>query len=234
MRDDLANLLCVVTSPSRAFSRLTEHPKWLLPFLAVSIGSMVLAWLNLPLIEKVLLSSLPGDTRPDQMLTIYRVGQIIGIALTPAGILLNWFLTALLVWAVSYAFAKRAHFGRVFSLVGHCSLISFMGLVLSWVIIRARGTENVSSLADLDVSLGVTLLLDDNKIGGLARSVLSHASVFTAWYWIVLALGLAAILPSTRRTAAWIAGSAFIASVVLSAGASIVAEAMSGLGFPMQ
>ena len=222
------NLLNIILSPSKTCRQIDEHPTWLLPFLIVSAGTALLAWLNLPLIEKIALSSLPADVPQEQVKRIYAIGQAVGVFLTPVSILINWLFSSLLIWATAYLFDERAPFKKIFSLVGHCSIIGFIGVFLSWIILHLRGIDTVSTLKDLNVSLGVTLMLSKSDLSTPVRTFLSHLNIFSVWYWIIVGLGLCIVFGCSKKRAAIVTGSAWGLSLVFSVVVTTISEMLSG------
>jgi hypothetical protein len=227
------NLLNIILSPSKTCRQIDEHPTWLLPFLIVSAGTTLLAWLNLPLIEKIVLSSLSVDVPHEQVKRIYTIGQTVAVFSTPVSILINWLFSSSLLWATAYLFEERAPFKKMFSLVGHCSIISFLGVFLSWVILRLRGIDTVSTLKDLDVSLGVTLMFGESDLSAPVRVFLSHLNIVSAWYWIVVGLGLFIILGCSKRKAVIVTGSVWGLSILFSVVVTTIGEMIKKSGFPM-
>ena len=232
--NSLNNLLNIILSPSKVFREIDERPTWLMPFVIVSIGTALLTWLNLPLIEKIAFSAIPPDeVAQEQMRGIYTIGQTVGIFLTPASVLINWLFSSILLWAIAHLFNEQPFFKKIFSLVSHCSIIGFIGIFLSWIILHLRGIDTISSLEDLDVSLGVTLLFSRGDLSIPIRTLLSHLNVFSIWYWIVMGLGLSIIFSFSRKRAMIVTGSAWGVSLLFSVGITMITETFKKSGFPL-
>ena len=60
-----------VWSPFRAFEEIREDPTWLGAFLVVGLGAVVIAWVTIPVFQKLFLLSLTEPLSPEQLEGIF-------------------------------------------------------------------------------------------------------------------------------------------------------------------
>ena len=214
-----------ILSPSNAFYEIENRPTWLLPFVVIGIGTILITWLNLPMIEKIIVTSMPSDLSSEeieQTLSVARIGQMVGIFFSPIGVLLSWLMYTLLIWLIAQLLNGKAPFKKPFSVVSHSSVITFLGAILSWTILRLRGIDSISGPEDLDVSLGITLLFPQDTLTLPIRMILSNLNLFTVWYLGTLILGVSIVYNFPKKSAAVVVVSVWTIFVAFSIGLSVI------------
>jgi len=89
--------LQIFLSPLNVFQELDKKPTWLLPFLIISIGTFIIAYLTSPYSIQAGISNLPSDMSPDQHQSLLRTiqkSQTIGIVLSPLFIFIKLSINA--------------------------------------------------------------------------------------------------------------------------------------------
>ena len=158
----------------------------------------------------------------EQTLSVARIGQMVGIFFSPIGVLLSWLMYTLLIWLIAQLLNGKAPFKKPFSVVSHSSVITFLGAILSWTILRLRGIDSISGPEDLDVSLGITLLFPQDTLTLPIRMILSNLNLFTVWYLGTLILGVSIVYNFPKKSAAVVVVSVWTIFVAFSIGLSVI------------
>ena len=136
-------LAFMIWSPVRAFEEIRERPTWLGAFLIVSLGSAAIAWMTLPVFQKISLLSLTDSLSSDQLKQITQMHQTMRYVYT-GGAFLGTFVfslvTAFLIWLLVQVFEGRGGFKAIFSVVSHSSVVSLISgiLVVALVLLKAQ------------------------------------------------------------------------------------------------
>ena len=199
----ILDLLRVYFSPGEVFARVKEQPRILAPLLGLLALQVVIGALSLPYARVAMRAQMAaqagGQEVPAAAETIGTVMTVIGPPIFIAILLL---VGAFILWVAVSVLGGEARFSQLFSV----SIYGFMPIVLlqlaSIVVVAMRGTEGVTSMQDLQPSLGLDLFLAPiMELGAFLRAFLQAVNPFSIWQVILLALGVQVTQKVERGTA---------------------------------
>lgn len=211
----LPSLIDIFIDPQKVFERIDAGLEWWKAYIAVSVVTVVIAYLNMPVQKQLMLVSerMSGEQAQAAVEQMERFG-FIGLIAAPAGVLLIWLILAALVNVTVNLVSGKSEYKKVLSLIGFTSLIGVLEQIIQLVVIRLKGIESIESVSDTRIPLGLAALFPGSE--GAARALMDSLSVFQIWYLIVFTLGVSAIFRISRAKAAvpaalmWLIGFAFL------------------------
>jgi Yip1 domain len=183
---DLAGLGSFLIDPAGAAKYVFRKWFWVTPLIVVGLISLVFYYLTLPIIQHVLeVTPAPANSTPEQ----YQKGVEIGMMfqrvvafLMPLIIAVVWAVSALILFAMSSVLSVNTKFLWLFNLLAGTSVISLLGGIASFVILKVKG--EVSTMAELHPALGLDIFMPEGS-NKYAVALLGYFSVFQLW-WIVM------------------------------------------------
>ena len=195
------SILDIFIDPMKVFHRIRGGLTWWKPFVLTAVIGIINGYLMMPFtVKRIELN--PSDLPPEQLqAAVERVEKFgfVGLIATPIIFLVIYLIMAGIAHIVINIMSSEASFKKTLSLVSYAGLISILGQIISTVILRMRGVENVESMADLKVSLSLAALFPDLK--GVGYAFLESLSIFSIWYYILFLLGTAVIFRMSRSRA---------------------------------
>jgi hypothetical protein len=183
---DLAGLGSFLIDPAGAAKYVFRKWFWVTPLIVVGLISLVFYYLTLPIIQHVLdVTPAPANSTPEQYQKGVEIGmmfQRIVAFLMPLIIAVVWAISALILFAMSSALSVNTKFLWLFNLLAGCSVISLLGGIASFVILKVKG--EVSTMAELHPALGLDIFMPEGS-NKYAVALLGYFSVFQLW-WIVM------------------------------------------------
>jgi hypothetical protein len=178
--------LWIYVSPTRVFDDIRDSKVgWWQPWLWVSILFVVGSVLMVPA-QRAVMELNPKMT--PEMMEKAAPFMYAPLVLAPAMAL----IVALLAAGVSYVFvtmqSKEATFKKYFTLILFTNLIYSLGYVITAVILRARGVDNITSPEDVKISLSLRLFAPEAN--AVVRGLLSSIEFFSIWGLALVAVGL--------------------------------------------
>ncbi|HTU47792.1 MAG TPA: YIP1 family protein [Bryobacteraceae bacterium] len=183
---DLVGMGSFLIDPAGAAKYVFRKWFWLGPLIVVGAISLVTYYLTLPMIQHVLeITPPPANTPPEQ----YQKGMEIGMMmqriiafLMPVWLAAIWAVSGLILFAMCSALSVNAKFLWLFNLLAGCSLISLLGGLAGFAILKLKG--EVSTMAELRPALGLDIFMPEGS-NKYAVALLGYFSVFEIW-WIVM------------------------------------------------
>jgi Yip1 domain len=212
----LGRMFLLLWAPGDLFKSLRRRPEWLTPFLAVSLMSLLLAWGGAPYALRAAESVLPPGTPAEQSELLRRqiiLGQKLNLALTPLLLLVKSLVAALVLTLLTVVVSGRGDYRRAFSALSHLNLIPLLSSAFALLVLRLRGLERIGSPLDLEVPLGLNLLIGTRH--ATLEAVLNVVNFFELWYLGLLVLAVRALTGCSRVEAALIGGTYWGLSVAL-------------------
>jgi membrane protein, antimicrobial resistance system len=192
----------IFTSPTRVFDDIREHRvRWVEPWLIVSVVTMVVTWLSLPL-QRAILEINPHNLSPEnvdkqiQMITRFGLVQVL---VTPIGVMVLSLVVAGLTYILVTILCRAATFRQYFTLLMFTSVVSSAGQLLTTAIVRLRGFEAVQSADDIRLSLSLRFLAPENNAA--LKGLFSSFDFFIVWALVLIVMGLMRIFDMKRNTA---------------------------------
>lgn len=195
----MPTLLLIIARPFRAAERLKQEPRWLVAFLLIAAGMVVLrlAW-HPQLVQSVVAALPPSATPGDQAWAravldedlflrclFLPLRQLAGMAV---------FAYALFLLCSSLNPPARAHYRQLLALEVHAELFNLFGGWLSWALLLWIGDGN----------------WPENHL----ISLLTTKEIFTLWYLIAMTIGITVLFGFSRLKAGLLATTAWIVSVL--------------------
>jgi hypothetical protein len=180
-------LFSIFVSPHRVFDDIREsRVSWWQPWIIVSMVYVVATWLMAPL-QQAMLEANPqfqGQGAGDQM----GLMRTVGIVMAPAMALVVTALAAGITYVLVTLTSKEATFKKYFTLLFFANVVFAVGYLLTTVLLRLRGIENVTSPEDMQVSLSLRVLAPEGS--SLLKGLLGSIEFFSIWGLVLVVVGL--------------------------------------------
>ena len=183
---DLAGMANFLLDPRAAAKYVFLKWFWVGPLVLVGLVSLLIYYLMLPMIQHVIevnpqMASAPPEQYQKTLDFLMMIQRVIAFCMPVfvAGMLAT---SALILMATCSVLGVSARFLQLFNLLAGCSVITMLGGIASFVILKAKG--EVSTQAELRPPLGLDIFMpvDANKYG---VALLGYFSVFEIW-WIAM------------------------------------------------
>lgn len=223
----LNRFVWIFVSPSRVFDDIKENRvRWVQPWIMVSLLTMVVTWLSMPVQRTLLESSaldIPSEQVDKQLEMMDRFG-VVQVALVPLGALAISLVVAALSYILVTVLARGATFKQFFTLTLFTSVVSTIGQLVSTIIVRARGLDRIVEASDAQMSLSLRVLAPEG-IAAL-KGLLGSVEFFACWAFVLVALGLMRIFGMSRGQAI----AALIPMWIIYVAAMMLGEIFGGMG----
>lgn len=193
-------LLDIFIEPSSIANELDEPHSWILPWVIVTIGTMVIGLASRGFYFDAVTRAIPRGTPPEeaqQMLRSMNSTYLLGVSLSALLIPLKWFLGTCLLYISCVLFNLHTTGRKLFNLIAHCALILLLQDFVSYVAILLEHRYVGSSTFVPDFSFNLLF----NPTDPIVRAAIGYFSLFNIWYAFALVFGLAAMLSISRRKA---------------------------------
>ena len=174
---------------------------WLWPLIILSITSVAFGMFVAPLRVNIMRQNPPPNMSGEQLeKTIQMMESFskIGAFIIPVVIIGFIALLAALAMLMGSMMSLKVRFRDMFSLMSVCSLISCLGIIASYFVLRAKADE-LSSVQQLQPPFGLDIFFSDLK--GPLFAILNYFSIFQVWYLVMLTLSLAYLTHSSKGKA---------------------------------
>ncbi|HEY2807104.1 MAG TPA: YIP1 family protein [Gemmatimonadales bacterium] len=200
---DLSRMGRVLFSPGAVFGELQHRPTIWGPWIIVSVISMIISWFQRPFQQRVgqIISERAGRPAPPDTM----VRAIIGLVLTPVGVLVLVLISALILWALASAMGGDTSFKKMMSVVFFSFPPILIQQAITVAVLMNRGVASITGPADMFVSLGADLALPaDAQVGYFTRFFLAGIGPLQIWALVIIAVGVM-VMGKTSKASAWTA-----------------------------
>jgi Yip1 domain len=183
----------VFLDPVALFKRVDERPHWFTPFIAVSLLTIFCTILLAPAIEQLTVAQLPEDVSAEmreQVLSSIKMSKYYGVFTIPLLILLKWSISAFILFGLAVVVGADLSYRKTLSVLAYSSVVAALEILLNTVVIYLRGLKNVQSPSDLQAIIASPAYFLSTNAPPALRVVLEGMSVFSLWYFFLLAVGL--------------------------------------------
>lgn len=189
----LASIADIFVDPGKVFNRIDAGLEWWKPFILVAAVMIIMVWAQAPVNMQVMSLNERGLSEEQLQMALDRMGtfQAVGYIVAPIAALTIYLLSALVINITANLMSGRSDYRKALSLSIFVGLIPLVEQIISVVVVRMRGIEAIQSTQDAQISLSLAPLFSD--AGNFVNSILKSLSIFSIWYYIVMALGIAAI-----------------------------------------
>ena len=184
------DLIKVLFEPTAAFERVREKPRFLAPFLTLAVVTVAITALQLPYTKAALAAQFaqtPNMT-PEQAQTGMKFAAI-GIVVAPIVYGLFLLVNALILWVSTSVLGGEGKFTTLLSVTTYASITYTLLQLIGVVVLTMRGPGSITSMLDLQPSLGLDLLAPDAK--GFMLGLLRGINPFTIYGVFLTGLGIA-------------------------------------------
>ncbi|MFW6172774.1 MAG: YIP1 family protein [Elusimicrobiota bacterium] len=223
------NIIDIVFSPSKVFNKISRNSFWLLAYIFIAIGTIFFRILHFPFIKQIFLSSWPPEAAKS-LIQSARSLTIISAALAPLYLILKFFIIAIILWLLVLLFTLETNFKKIFCLVVHCGIITFLGSILTILILYMRGLDSIESWTDIQISLGIDLFLGNIDLSLPFKTFLSNINLFSIWWIVLLMLGISIISNIPRIKSAFIAVFLWLFSTMFQVGIASIQSSLAKIG----
>jgi len=212
----LLDLVKVLFEPGAVFARVAEKPKFLMPFIGLSIMQMIITALNLPMMKALMqtqMASVPaGAPDPSKFAAI-------GVATAPIGIAIILVIVGFVLWVLVSVMGGEAKFKTLLSVAAYAAVPSviLLGLVGS-LILRLKGAEGITSPMDMQPAIGLDLLMPGAS--GFLGAVLKGINPFSIWALVLTAIGVSTTHKLSKGTGYTVATISFVLGLLIGGGAA--------------
>jgi len=219
------DLFNVLLEPTAVFERVRERPKVLAPFLVICVLQIVIGAINLPFTQAAMHAMAAARPAAPAGAPDPAKFAVIGLIFVPVALLIAYLIGAVLLWILTSLISGEAKFTTLFSVTTYASITGVLLAVAGVAVLRLRGIDSVTSMADLQPALGLDLLVPD--AGRFLTAVLKAINPFSIWGLVLTAIGVTVTHKTTKGMGYAIATVAFLIGVVFAAG---IAGMFGGMG----
>lgn len=211
----LVDLVKVLFEPGAVFERVREKPRFLVPFLGLTVVQLVIGFINLPYLQAGMRASMAGREMPAGAPDPSSFA-IIGVAVVPVVLVLLFLLSGLVLWVLVSIFGGEGKFKTLLSVSVYASVPAVVLLsIIGSVVLRMKGVETMTSPADMQPALGLDLLAPGAK--GFAGGLLKAINPFSIWGLVLTAIGVSVTHKLPQSTGYMIGTTSFVIGAVIGA-----------------
>ncbi len=210
------DLFNVLLEPTVVFERVREKPKFLAPFLVICVLQIVIGAINLPFTQAAMHAMAASRPAPPAGAPDPAKFASIGLIFVPVGLVIAYVISAGLLWILTSVISGEAKFLSLLSVTTYASITGVLLAAAGVVVLRLRGIDNVTSMADLQPALGLDLLVPE--AGKFLTAVLKSINPFTIWGLVLTAIGVTVTHKTGKGTGYTIATVSFLIGVLVAAG----------------
>ncbi|HKW42499.1 MAG TPA: YIP1 family protein [Gemmatimonadales bacterium] len=210
------DLVRVLFEPTAVFERVREKPRFLLPFLALAVITILIGIVQLPYVKAALTAQFaqtPNMT-PEQAQTGLKFASI-GIVIAPIFYCLFLLLNAFILWVSVSVLGGEAKFATLLSVTTYASITYALLQIVGVIILMMRGTSEIASMLDLQPAVGLDLLAPDAK--GFLLAFLRGINPFTLYGLFLTGVGITVTHRTSKGTAYTAATIQFLIALLLGA-----------------
>ena len=210
------DLFKVLFEPTGVFERVRERPRFFAPFLALAVLTVIITALQLPYTKAALAAQFaqtPNMT-PEQAQTGMKLAAV-GIVIAPIFYGLFLLVNALILWVTTSVLGGEGKFTTLLSVTTYGSITYTLLQLIGVVVLTMRGTSSITSMLDLQPSLGLDLLAPEAK--GFALGLLRGINPFTLYGVLLTATGIAVTHKASKGVAYTAASIQFVIALVIGA-----------------
>lgn len=212
---DLMRVIKAMFSPGDAYAEAKPTAPFWGPWLAVTIIFAIAAFLMSPYQMRMqeLQMIEAGRPVPESM---KKIGPIIGLAMAPIMTLLISSIAALVLWVTTSLMGGEGRFKQLLSVQIHSWGPFLIQQFVMFAVLKMRGLEAINGPRDMQVGLGLDLLLPA-EMEGFVRGLAMGINPFSIWGTVITAVGLQVMLGLEKSRAWTVALVAFGVSLLIGA-----------------
>lgn len=210
----LADLIKVLYEPEAVFGRVSQRPRFLVPFLGLVAVQLVVGIINLPFLQAAIRAQMaaaatpPPAGGPDPSSF-----AVIGLAFVPIAIGIALVLGGFVLWVLVSVMGGDAKFRTLLSVAAYASVPTVILLsIIGTIMLRMQGVGEMTGPADMQPSLGLDLLV---SASGFVGAVMKAINPFSIWGLVLTAIGVAVTHRMPKGSAYTVATIAFVIGLLI-------------------
>lgn len=199
--ESISGMMNAFIDPAATAANASKKGFWILPFIVLSAVILAVSLMTAPITLRVLELNPPPNMTHEQFEKAFPVirGVTYGFSVAvPLIILIVCILSAWLIGLLCSMLGMKASFRGIFSLNIVCSLITALGAVAGYIVVRMKG-DDIQSVQELQPPFGLDLFFGNLK--GVPAAFLNFFSIFEIWFIVMIGLSLAALARSSKGKA---------------------------------
>ena len=213
-------ILNIFIDPAEAAKQMDGKFAWVPPVVLQSIAAIIAGMMMSPIAISVMRSNPPGNLSGEQLQKALDMMEIMSkaqLVIAPLMVLAMTALVALVLFAAASVMDAKGTFGRLFTFAAHAGLVLTVAQIAMVIVLKFKG--EISSMKELAPSFGPDMFLGEGA-SGLLIGFCKFFSLFNIWYFVVLVVGLAALLNIPKGKALGVASPViFLTFIFVVAGA---------------
>jgi hypothetical protein len=207
----LLDLVKVLYEPAAVFQRVAEKPKFLLPFIGITVVQIILGIVNMPYLKAAMHAQLAqapaGAPDPSKFAAI-------GLVFIPIVIALILVVAAFLLWVLVSLVGGDGKFGTLLSVAAYAAVPTVIVMsIVGAIVIHLQGPQGLTSPADLQPALGLDLLAPGAK--GFIGAVLKGINPFSIWGLVLTAIGVSTTHRLSKGSGYVVATGSFVIGLLI-------------------
>jgi hypothetical protein len=201
---DFLRMVRVLFSPTAVFEEQKEAPTFWVPWLVlcVLLIAVTLLGFQYQLAAARLGAEATGRPFPASVETIMRFSMIAGV---PIVTLIMLLITAGVMYLVLMGSGGEVRYKGLMSVAVFSGMLGVLQVLATFAVLKLRGPEGLTTVADYQVSFGLDLLLPtDASVPKFVGAILRGLSPFSLWGLMITATGIH-VMEKTSKAAAWTA-----------------------------
>jgi hypothetical protein len=184
----LLDVVKVLYEPGAVFQRVTANPKFLMPFIGISLVQIIIGIVNMPFLKAAMQAQMAQAQAPAGGPDPSKFAAI-GLIFVPIGIAIVLVLGAFILWVLVSLVGGEGKFRTLLSVATYSAVPSVILLgIIGTVVLHMQGTQGITSPADMQPALGLDLLAPGAK--GFVGAVLKGLNPFSIWGLVLTAIGV--------------------------------------------
>jgi hypothetical protein len=207
----------IFVSPKRVFADVDAGAPWWEPWVWGSFLHMIIAYTVLPI--QIRLYELTKDTKPPEQFEAELAKmqefpiKYLGVMTAPITVLFVGVIFAALSFIAVSVLSERSNFKKHLSIYLWSSLVASVGVLLSNIVVRVKGIEEVRSYRDALAPFGPAALLPEG--GKIWYALFSTLDVFAVWFYLLLAVGVTQVFRMSRSASLLVVLPVWLLSILI-------------------
>jgi hypothetical protein len=214
----LGRLGGIFVSPRRVFADVDRGSPWWEPWAWCSLVYMAAAYISLP-VQLRLFELTRNEMPPEEFERSLAwaqtpVAKALAIGAWPVGVLFEGVVFAAVSYLAVSALSEFSSFRKHLTICLWSSVASSLGVLLSNIVVRLRGIEEVRGFRDAIAPFGPAVLLSDDG-GRIWYALLSTLDVFSIWFYGLMAVGVIHVFRMSGRATVLVIVPIWLVSILI-------------------
>lgn len=223
----VSRLLSIFHAPKQVFAEIDRGAPWWEPWIWVSALNMVVAYVAIPIQIRLYRLTAVDLSEEDLRRAIEGMQSVpikaVAIIGAPVGALFAGVIFAAVSYIAVSVLSERANFKKHLAICLWASLVWWVGVLVSTLIVRARGVDQIRTVRDAVASFGPAALVPE--AGKIPLAILSTLDVFALWFYGLVAVGVVSVFRVSWRNVALVVVPVWLLNVLF----ELISTSFSGM-----